>query len=42
VIGDADEARAHRQVHTGAIHLHQGRQFRVEVLDLERHVALVE
>jgi DEAD/DEAH box helicase domain-containing protein len=42
VIGDVDEARAHRQVHTGAIHLHQGRQYRVETLDLEQHVALVE
>ena len=42
VIGDVDEARAHRQVHTGAIHLHQGRVLRVAVLDLDAHVALVE
>ena len=42
VIGDVDEARSHRQVHTGAIHLHQGRVLRVVELDLERHVALVE
>jgi DEAD/DEAH box helicase domain-containing protein len=40
VIGDVDEARAHRQVHTGATHLHQGRQFRIERLDLTEHVAL--
>ena len=42
VIGDVDEARAHRQVHTGAIHLHQGRVLRVAALDLDAHVALVE
>ena len=42
VIGDVDEARAHRQVHTGATYLHQGRQLVVQLLDLDRHVALVE
>ncbi len=42
VIGDVDEVRAHRQVHTGAIHLHQGRVLRVAALDLDAHVALVE
>ena len=41
VIGDVDEVRAHRQVHTGAIHLHQGRVLRVASLDLDAHVALV-
>lgn len=41
VIGDVDEARAHRQVHTGAVYLHQGRALEVQQLDLERHVALV-
>ena len=41
VIGDVDEARAHRQVHSGAVHLHQGRSFEVLSLDLDRHVALV-
>lgn len=41
VIGDVDEARAHRQVHTGAIHLHQGRALEVELLDLDRRLALV-
>jgi DEAD/DEAH box helicase domain-containing protein len=42
VIGDVDEARAHRQVHDGATYLHQGRQFRIQRLDLEQHVALAE
>jgi DEAD/DEAH box helicase domain-containing protein len=42
VIGDVDEAKAHRQVHTGAVYLHQGRQYRVVDLDLDGHVALVE
>ncbi|MEX2550908.1 MAG: DEAD/DEAH box helicase [Nitriliruptoraceae bacterium] len=42
VIGDVDEVRAHRQVHTGAIHLHQGRVLQVVALDLDRHIALVE
>ena len=42
VIGDVDEARAHRQVHAGAFHLHQGRPLRVTELDLERSIALVE
>ena len=40
LIGDVEEARAHRQVHTGAVYLHQGRQFEVAELDLERAVAL--
>ncbi len=42
LLGDVDEARAHRQVHTGAVYLHQGRTYRVEALDLERHLALVD
>jgi DEAD/DEAH box helicase domain-containing protein len=42
VIGDVDASKAHRQVHTGAMYLHQGRQLRVQELDLERHVALAE
>jgi DEAD/DEAH box helicase domain-containing protein len=41
LVGDVDEARAHRQVHEGAVYLHQGRQFEVQALDLDRHVALV-
>ncbi|MBS3941735.1 MAG: DEAD/DEAH box helicase [Actinobacteria bacterium] len=40
LIGDVEEARAHRQVHTGAVYLHQGRQFEVTELDLERAHAL--
>ncbi len=42
VIGDVDEARAHRQVHTGATYLHQGRQLRIAQLDLDRRLALAE
>ncbi len=42
LIGDVDEARAHRQVHTGAIYLHQGRTLEVAELDLDRQLALVE
>jgi DEAD/DEAH box helicase domain-containing protein len=42
LIGDVDEARAHRQVHAGAIYLHQGRTYRVTELDLDRHHALTE
>jgi DEAD/DEAH box helicase domain-containing protein len=40
VIGDVDEARAHRQVHTGALYLHQGELHKIEELDLDRGVAL--
>ncbi len=42
LIGDVDEARAHRQVHTGAVYLHQGRTYRITELDLDRHHALAE
>ncbi len=42
LLGDVDEARAHRQVHTGAMYLHQGRTYRVADLDLERHLAVIE
>ena len=41
LLGDVDEARAHRQVHPGAIYLHQGRTYRVDELDLDRHLAVV-
>jgi DEAD/DEAH box helicase domain-containing protein len=41
LLGTVDEARAFVQVHPGAIYLHQGEQFEVVELDLERHVALV-
>ncbi len=42
LIGDVDEARAHRQVHAGAVYLHQGRTYRIAELDLDRHHALAE
>jgi DEAD/DEAH box helicase domain-containing protein len=42
LIGDVDEARAHRQVHAGAVYLHQGRTYRITDLDLDRHHALAE
>jgi DEAD/DEAH box helicase domain-containing protein len=41
LLGTVDEARAFVQVHPGAIYLHQGEQYEVTELDLERHVALV-
>ncbi len=40
LIGDVDEARAHRSVHAGAVYLHQGRTYRVTELDLAERVAL--
>ncbi len=41
LLGTVDESRAFVQVHPGAIYLHQGEQFEVAELDLERKVALV-
>ncbi|MGH2711155.1 MAG: DEAD/DEAH box helicase [Actinomycetota bacterium] len=41
LLGTVDESRAFVQVHPGAIYLHQGEQFEVGELDLERKVALV-
>jgi DEAD/DEAH box helicase domain-containing protein len=41
LLGTVDESRAFLQVHQGAIYLHQGEQYEVTALDLERHVALV-
>ena len=41
LLGTVDEARAHYHVHPGAIYLHQGEQFEVSKLDLERKIALV-
>jgi DEAD/DEAH box helicase domain-containing protein len=41
LMGTVDESRAPFAVHQGAIYLHQGRQFRVEALDLDARVALV-
>ena len=39
LIGTVDGARVHSVAHVGAIYLHQGRQWRVERLDLKAQVA---
>ncbi|WP_420485512.1 DEAD/DEAH box helicase [Intrasporangium calvum] len=39
VVGTVDEASAHAQVHTGAVHLHQGQTWVVTELDLEDNAA---
>ncbi|HYH28158.1 MAG TPA: DEAD/DEAH box helicase, partial [Actinomycetota bacterium] len=41
LLGTVDESRAFLQVHDGAIYLHQGEQWEVSALDLERRTALV-
>jgi DEAD/DEAH box helicase domain-containing protein len=41
LLGTVDAGSAHVQVHTGAVHLHQGRSYLVDELDLEDGVALV-
>jgi DEAD/DEAH box helicase domain-containing protein len=41
VLGTIDAASAHSQVHTGAVHVHQGRTHVVTELDLEAAVATV-
>jgi DEAD/DEAH box helicase domain-containing protein len=41
LLGTTDESRAFLHIHPGAIYLHQGEQYLVTELDLERHVALV-
>ncbi|MEU7002885.1 DEAD/DEAH box helicase [Nonomuraea sp. NPDC046570] len=41
LLGTVDESSAHTTVHTGAVYLHQGETFLVELLDLEAGVALV-
>jgi DEAD/DEAH box helicase domain-containing protein len=41
VIGTIDEASAHAQVHTGAVHVHQGETWVVTDLDLEARAAHV-
>ena len=41
LMGTVDSARAPFSVHSGAIYLHQGRQFLVSALDLDARVALV-
>ncbi|MGK4581784.1 DEAD/DEAH box helicase [Kitasatospora sp. HPMI-4] len=42
LLGTVDAAAAHTTVHTGAVHLHQGRTYLVQSLNLETSVALVE
>src|SRR5947209_333807 len=42
LLGTVDAARAHGQVHPGAVYLHQGESFVVVALDLAARVALVE
>ncbi|MBR7743380.1 DEAD/DEAH box helicase [Phycicoccus sp. BSK3Z-2] len=39
VVGTVDEASAHAQVHTGAVHVHQGETWVVTDLDLEQRTA---
>jgi DEAD/DEAH box helicase domain-containing protein len=41
VLGTIDEASAHSQVHTGAVHVHQGETYVVTDLDLEGGTACV-
>ncbi|MBF9070620.1 DEAD/DEAH box helicase [Streptacidiphilus fuscans] len=41
LLGTVDAGSAHTAVHTGAVHLHQGRTYLVRELDLEDAVALV-
>lgn len=41
LLGTIDADSSHGQVHTGAVHLHQGVSYVVDLLDLEDRVALV-
>jgi DEAD/DEAH box helicase domain-containing protein len=41
LLGTVDHAAAHHQVHAGAVYLHGGESYVVEVLDLDDEVALV-
>lgn len=41
LLGTVDEPSAHSTVHEGAVYLHQGETYLVDVLDLEAEVALV-
>ena len=41
LLGTVDAASAHTQVHDGAVYLHQGTNFVVDTLDVERAVAFV-
>ncbi|MEU1624258.1 DEAD/DEAH box helicase [Streptomyces sp. NPDC020096] len=42
LLGTVDPSTAHATVHDGAVHLHQGRTYLVNHLDLDDNVALVE
>lgn len=42
LLGTVDAARAHSAAHDGAIYVHQGATFRVQSLDLDASVALLE
>jgi len=42
LVGTVDAARVFHVAHPGAIYLHQGRQYRVQELDSEHHVAVLE
>jgi len=42
VIGMVDEPSAHWMVHPEAIYLHEGQEFVVETLDLEKHLAVLK
>ncbi len=41
LLGQMEESRAHSSAHPGAVHLHQGEQYLVTDLDLDRGIALV-
>ena len=41
-IGTVDDARVFSVAHPGAVYLHQGRQYRVERLDRDEHIAMLE
>jgi DEAD/DEAH box helicase domain-containing protein len=41
LLGTVDNSSAHSQAHTGAVYVHQGESYVVELLDLEEAVALV-
>lgn len=42
VIGMVDELSAHWMVHPDAVYLHEGQEFEVESLDLEKHLAILK
>ncbi|TIC85082.1 DEAD/DEAH box helicase [Nocardioides sp. GY 10113] len=41
VVGTVDGGRAHSTAHAGAVYLHRGETWRVESLDLDEHVAVM-